>query len=453
MNPLIFREYDIRGLAEQDLSDPVVEAIGRGFAAYLRPRGRRRIGLGRDVRLSSPRIQEAFVRGLLQGGLEAVDLGMVPTPAVYFAVHHSSLDGGVVVTGSHNPIEYNGLKLSEGTASLYGPELQEIRRLAEAERPAEETGTRSSAAILGEYADALAERLRPARGLRVVVDAGNGTAGPVAPALYRRLGHTVEELFCEPDGRFPNHIPDPTLASTLKRLQERVLASRADLGIAFDGDADRVGAVDDRGRVLYGDQLLALYARDLLRRHPGATILTEVKSSRALVEDIEAHGGVPIMWKTGHSLIKKKMRETGALLAGEMSGHVFFAEGYYGYDDAVFAGGRLLAVVSEQPDPLSSLVDSLPRYVATPEMRVDCPDDRKFAVVDKVKQSFEGAGRIIDVDGVRVDFGDGWGLLRASNTQPVLVLRFEARTADRVREIEAMFAERLQRFPEVHWKP
>lgn len=451
MNPQIFREYDIRGIAETDLSDGVVEAIGRGFAAYLAERGRRRIAVGRDVRLSSPRIQEALVRGLLDGGIAVVEIGVVPTPALYFAIHHRSLDGGAMVTGSHNPIEYNGLKLSEGTASLHGPELQEIRRLAERRDPPGRRGERTQSPILEEYANALAERLRPARGLRVVVDAGNGTGGLVAPALYRRLGHTVEELFCEPDGRFPNHMPDPTVAASLSRLQERVRDSGADLGIAFDGDADRVGAVDDRGRILYGDQLLALYARDLLGRHPGATILTEVKSSRALVEDIEAHGGVPLMWKTGHSLIKKKMRETGALLAGEMSGHIFFAEGYYGYDDALFAGGRLLSVVAGQAAPLSALVDSLPRYVATPEMRVDCPDDRKFAIVDEVKSSFQGTGRVIDVDGVRVDFGDGWGLVRASNTQPVLVLRFEARTPERLEAIKGLFGARLRKYPEVRW--
>ena len=451
MNPHIFREYDIRGIAEKDLTDDVVEAIGRGFAAYLAARGRKRIAVGRDVRLSSLRIQEALVRGLRDGGIHVVVVGVVPTPALYFAIHHRSLDGGAMVTGSHNPIEYNGLKLSEGTSSLHGPELQEIRRLAENPPPASGQGGREEAPILAEYGDALAERLRPARPLRVVVDAGNGTGGLAAPALYRRLGHTVEELYCEPDGRFPNHMPDPTIAESLASLRDRVLTSGADFGIAFDGDADRVGAVDDRGRILYGDQLLALYARDLLTRHPGATVLTEVKSSRALVEDIEAHGGKPIMWKTGHSLIKKKMRETGALLAGEMSGHIFFGEGYYGYDDALFAGGRLLQVVAAQREPLSALVDSLPRYISTPEMRVDCPDDRKFAIVEELKRAFQGTGRIIDVDGVRVDFGDGWGLVRASNTQPVLVLRFEARTADRLEEIKKLFVERLRSYPEVRW--
>jgi len=451
LNPHIFREYDIRGIAEKDLTDDVVEAIGRGFAAYLAARGRKRIAVGRDVRLSSLRIQEALVRGLRDGGIHVVVVGVVPTPALYFAIHHRSLDGGAMVTGSHNPIEYNGLKLSEGTSSLHGPELQEIRRLAENPPPASGQGGREEAPILAEYGDALAERLRPARPLRVVVDAGNGTGGLAAPALYRRLGHTVEELYCEPDGRFPNHMPDPTIAESLASLRDRVLTSGADFGIAFDGDADRVGAVDDRGRILYGDQLLALYARDLLTRHPGATVLTEVKSSRALVEDIEAHGGKPIMWKTGHSLIKKKMRETGALLAGEMSGHIFFGEGYYGYDDALFAGGRLLQVVAAQREPLSALVDSLPRYISTPEMRVDCPDDRKFAIVEELKRAFQGTGRIIDVDGVRVDFGDGWGLVRASNTQPVLVLRFEARTADRLEEIKKLFVERLRSYPEVRW--
>jgi phosphomannomutase/phosphoglucomutase len=403
------------------------------------------------VRLSSQRIQDAFVRGLLGTGVDVVEIGVVPTPVLYFAVHARSLEGGVMVTGSHNPIEYNGLKLSEGTASLYGSELQEIRKLAESGDAPRGEGTCTSESVLAEYEEALVKRLGAARGLKVVVDSGNGTGGLAAPSIYRRLGHEVEELFCEPDGRFPNHMPDPTVAASLATLADRVTSSGADLGIAFDGDADRIGAVDEKGRVLYGDQLLALYSRDLLSRHPGATILSEVKCSQALVEDISAHGGKPIMWKTGHSLIKKKMRETGALLAGEMSGHIFFAEGYYGYDDALFAGGRLLSLLAAQKEPLSALVDSLPRYVSTPELRVDCPDDRKFAIVEEVRRSFAGAGRIIDVDGVRVDFGDGWGLLRASNTQPVLVLRFEARTPERLAEIRSLFAERLRRYPEARW--
>jgi phosphomannomutase/phosphoglucomutase len=451
LNPFIFREYDIRGLAETDLTSGVVEAIGRGFGAYLGARGRRRVAVGRDVRLTSPRIQAAFAEGLAATGVHVVDVGVLPTPALYFAIHHMGLDGGAMVTGSHNPIEYNGLKLCEGTSSLHGPELQEVRALAERSAPAGAGGGRSSAPVLGDYEEALAARLKPKRGARVVLDAGNGTAGLVAPSLYRRLGHAVEELYCNPDGRFPNHLPDPTVAASLSALRERVLATGAEAGIAYDGDADRIGAVDETGRILFGDQLLALYARDLLSRRPGATVISEVKCSQALVEDIQAHGGVPLMWRTGHSLIKKKMRETGALLAGEMSGHIFFGEDYYGYDDAIFAGALLLGIIASAGEPLSALVDSLPRYVSTPEIRVDCPDDRKFSVVDEVRRSFSGTGRVIDVDGVRVEFGDGWGLLRASNTQPVLVLRFEARTAARLAEIRGLFAERLRRYPEVRW--
>jgi phosphomannomutase/phosphoglucomutase len=368
----------------------------------------------------------------------------VPTPGLYFAIAELGLDGGVQVTGSHNPPEFNGFKMCRGLLSLHGSEIRDLHRAIEARDFEAGAGSTREHDILPTYRNMLAERGRAPRGLRVVLDCGNGCAGTVVPGAFERMGHRVTPLFAELDGEFPNHLPDPTVPALLQDLIARVRAEGADLGIGFDGDADRIGAVDGQGRIVFGDQLLALFARDVLESVPGAEIIFDVKCSQGLIEDIAAHGGRPSMWKTGHSLIKARLKETGAPLAGEMSGHMFFAHEYYGFDDALYAAARLLRYVARTGQTLAELVASIPRYHSTPETRLDCPDERKFAVVESLKREFQARQRVTDIDGVRVEFGDGWGLVRASNTQPVLVVRFEARTPERLREIQRLFMDALR---------
>ncbi len=443
MNPHIFREYDIRGLVNEDLDAGTVRSIGRAYASALREGGAKRVAVGMDVRESSPALADALTEGITAAGLDAVRLGTVPTPAVYFAVHHDDLDGGVQVTGSHNPTEYNGFKMMRGKSSFFGADIQDLRRRIEAGDFAEGRGAAVDRDIRPDYMEAMVSRLTLKHPLKVVLDAGNGCAGQAAPELFRRLGCEVECLYCEFDGTFPNHIPDPTLPETLTALRERVLATGADVGLAYDGDADRLGALDEKGTVVWGDQLLALFARRVLERSPGAPILFEVKCSRALVEDIEAHGGKPVMTRTGHSIIKTAMKETGSPLAGEMSGHMFFADDWYGFDDALYASGRLVQLLAAADRPLSSLVAELPRYYATPEIRVACADDRKFEVVEAVRDHYRGTHSVVEVDGARVEFEEGWGLVRASNTQPVLVLRAEGTSIEARDAIEKELRERL----------
>ncbi len=451
MNPAIFREYDIRGIADTDLTDGVVRAIGRAFGERMREKGLACVAVGRDVRLSSPRIRAALVEGLLDQGMRVIDVGEVPTPALYFAVLRLKADAGVMVTGSHNPIEYNGLKLSEGVSSLHGPDVLELRGRAERAGVLAERGMLETANVDEPYLADLASRIRLDRPLKVTVDPGNGAASILGPKFLRLLGCDVDAIFDVPDGSFPNHLPDPTVPKLMEALMARVKANGSDLGIGFDGDADRVGAVDEKGRLLYGDQVLALYAADVLSRRPGSPIIFEVKCSQGLIEWIEAKGGKPIMWKAGHSLIKAKMRETKAPLGGEMSGHMFFADEFPGYDDALYAAGRLLRIVAAGSRPLSALVDELPqaRYVSTPELRFDCTDASKFAIVESVREHFRARYSVVDVDGVRVQFGDGWGLIRASNTQPVLVVRFEAKSRERLQAIAREVSEVLASHPEV----
>jgi len=451
VNPQIFREYDIRGIADRELTDDAVRGIGRAFAQRMRERGKSLIAVGRDVRLSSPRIRAALVEGLLDQGARVIDVGQVPTPALYFAILHFKADGGAMVTGSHNPIEYNGIKLSDGISSLHGPDIQDLRARMDKASALPKRGTVETRSIDEEYLRDLGSRIELARPLRVVVDPGNGAGSILGPKFLRAIGAEVDAIFAEPDGRFPNHLPDPTVPELMRSLQERVRETKADLGIGFDGDADRVGAVDEKGRLLYGDQLLALYAGDVLKSHPGAPIIFEVKCSQGLVEWVQAKGGQPVMWKAGHSLIKAKMRETKAPLGGEMSGHMFFADEFHGYDDALYAAGRLLRLVAEDKRPLSARVDELPqsRYVSTPELRLDCTDERKFAIVEEVRKHFAARYDVIDIDGVRVQFGDGWALVRASNTQPVLVVRFEATSKERLQAIAREVYDVLAAFPEV----
>lgn len=448
MNPSIFREYDIRGLAERDFAEDFALLLGKVLGTMVRRRGGARVSVGRDCRLTSDAYAEALIAGLASTGLQVYDLGICPTPLLYFSLFHLDLDGGVEVTASHNTSEYNGFKLCLGKDTLYGEQIQEIRSKMESNDFAEETGGKVERyEIVPPYQRHLLQDVRKLkRPLKIVVDAGNGVGGPVAPAIFRRLGCTVWEIGCIPDGNFPLHHPDPTVTENLQILIEKVRAENADVGFAYDGDADRIGVVDEKGGIIWGDELLVLFARDVLQRHPNATIVSEVKCSQRLYDDIAKRGGVPIMWKAGHSLLKAKLNEARALLAGELTGHMFFKERYFGYDDAIYASVRLLEILSNSDRPLSALLADLPKTVSTPEIRIACPDERKFIIADLAKDYFRKHYDIIDIDGVRVQFPDGWGLIRASNTQPALVLRFEARTADQLNAYRAIVENKLKDF-------
>ena len=448
MNSLIFREYDIRGIFPADLDDETVRLIGLGFGSKLaRLKGKTAI-LGRDVRLSSPHLRDVLAKGLTEAGMDVIDLGTVPTPVFYFAIHHFKADGGVMITGSHNPPEYNGFKLNVGHDSIYGEEIQELRRQIESGdfvKPPQ-AGTVKAENVIPVYQDYLKRNLKIDEPIRLVMDCGNGCGGLVAPKLFQDMGCLVDVLYGEPDGRFPNHHPDPTIPANLKDLIHRVKEKAYNFGIAYDGDADRIGVVDEMGNILWGDQLMIIFSRSILKQNPGAAIIGEVKCSQNLYKDIAAKGGRAVMWKTGHSLIKKKMKEEGALLAGEMSGHIFFNDRYFGFDDAIYASGRLIELLCQEARPLSQLLWGLPPVVNSPEIRVDCPDDLKFQIVKKVKESFRAKYEIVEVDGVRVIFPDGWGLLRASNTQPAVVMRFEAASQDRLKEIQRLIEGKFKEF-------
>ena len=444
MIPHVFREYDIRGTVPDELNENTVYSLGQSLGTYFKNHGASRISLGRDCRLSSPELSDSLSRGLLSTGMNILDVGMVPTPLLYFSLHHLDVDGGIQITGSHNPPEFNGFKVCLGHATVFGEDIQEIRRINEAGKFSRGKGSIQEAHVTGDYMEYLIENLHPGPVKRsVVVDAGNGAAGHIAPELYRKMGFNVIPIYCEPDGRFPNHHPDPTIPANLKDLAKKVEESGADLGIAFDGDADRIGVVDQAGGVIWGDHLMVLFSRDLLERFPGAGIIGEVKCSQVLFDDIERHGGKAIMYKAGHSLIKAKMRKEGALLAGEMSGHLFFAERYFGYDDAIYAGARLLEILSKKEESVGAMLSDLPKTYSTPEIRLDCPEDMKFKVVKGLSEHFKTKYDVIDVDGARVLFGSGWGLVRASNTQPVLVLRFEAKDEKSLEEIRKTFMDKL----------
>jgi len=438
INPQIYREYDIRGVVDKDLTPDIVRRLGQGFGTYMANRDNFKLVVGRDGRLSSKTFKEALTEGLTSTGCNVVDIGLCPTPVYYFSIFHLDQDGGVMVTGSHNPPEFNGFKVSVGKSTIFGEEIQDLRRLIEKGEFITGNGTLSEIEIIRPYQEHIRKNIRLKKKMKVVIDAGNGTAGVVAGPLLRDLGCEVEELYCEIDGRFPNHFPDPTIPGNLKDLIGRVKKLRADVGIGYDGDADRIGVVDDRGNIIWGDQLMILFSREILKDKKGATFVAEVKCSQNLFTDIEKNGGKAIMWRTGHSLIKEKMKEEKAVLGGEMSGHIFFADRYFGYDDAIYASCRLIEVLSKTDKKLSQLLDDVPKTFITPEIRVDCPDEIKFKVVERVKEGLKKDYPIIDVDGVRVQFGDGWGLVRASNTQPVLVLRFEALTEKRLGEIKKL---------------
>lgn len=446
--PTIFREYDIRGIAEgwKELSPTLARDIGLSFAAVVREKfgaGSHTVALGRDCRETGKELAAALESGLLAGGLNVKRLGVCPTPLTYFALHHWDLAGAIMVTGSHNPSEFNGFKMCLGKDSFFGPAIQKLRERIESgeDGATSNVGQTQEQPVIPVYLAEIGKNLQPGmHRKKVVLDAGNGTAGNVAPQLFRAMGAEVVELYCELDGRFPNHHPDPTVVDNLKTLIETVKRERADFGLGFDGDSDRVGLVDEAGNVIFGDEILVILAREVLERKPGSTIMSEVKSSHRLYEDIRKRGGKAVMCKTGHSIIKTRMKEEKAELAGEMSGHIFFKDRFYGFDDGIYAAARIYEIASRTTKPFSSLLDGLPKSFSTPEIRIDCSETMKFDLVDRTKQKLSGLGaRVIDIDGVRAEFSDGWGLLRASNTQAVLVMRFESESEKRLNEIRHTF--------------
>ena len=437
----IFRQYDVRGIVGSELTPEFGRTLGRAFASA----GWKRIGrapvlaVGRDNRPSGEALARGVRQGIQDAGGTAVDIGMVPTPALYFAVHHLATDGGMQVTGSHNPPEFNGFKMVLGGDSVHGDEILDLYDVIVAETWKTGQGSeRTDGSILAGYQEAILSRHRLARPIKVVVDCGNGVASLIAVRTLTALGCDVVPLFCESDGTFPNHHPDPTVPENLEDLIREVRRTGAELGVAFDGDGDRIGAVDEDGTILFGDQLLVILGRDAVRRFgPGISVIFDVKCSEVLPKALAAAGAKPEMWKTGHSLIKTRMKELKAPLAGEMSGHIFFGGDYFGYDDALFAAARLLEIVGSGPPGLKRLIADLPRTFATPELRVDCPDDLKFGIVDQAAAYFGARYPVNTIDGIRIAYPDGWALLRSSNTQPVLVMRFEATSPESLNRYQA----------------
>lgn len=450
----LFREYDLRGIVGNELTEEIAERVARAYCTHVKNRRVNTVSVGRDGRLSSPMLHQALIRGLLAGGLNVIDIGICPSPLVYFSLFQLPVDGGIMITGSHNAAEYNGFKVCVGKEAIHGEEIQALRRVMESGSFVSGNGRLSEHPILPDYLAYIQKSFSGvnARHLHVVIDCGNGAAALVAKQALELLGCTVTGLYCELDGRFPHHHPDPTVLDNLADLRQAVKDHKAHVGIGYDGDADRIGAIDEQGEVLWGDRLMVIYSRNILATNPGSTIISEVKASQSLYDDIAARGGRPIMWKTGHSLIKAKMKTEGAVLAGEMSGHMFFADRYFGYDDAIYASCRLIEILAKQSQPLSALVADLPRTTVTPEIRVDMPDSVKFDVVQRVQAKFDhylktkqalGPAKlvlrdVVTIDGVRAVFEQGWGLIRASNTQPALVLRFEAVSADQMALIRSV---------------
>ena len=439
MQPHIFRQYDIRGIVGKDLDAGVTEAVGQAFASTVRAQSGKsspKIAVGHDNRTTSPELVAGLVKGVRAAGVDVLEVGMVPTPVLYWSEATFGTDAGVQITGSHNPPEWNGIKMSLGRSALYGDAIQELRtRILEGDLE-KGSGAHEQVEVLDRYVTDISERLRLTTPMKVAVDCGNGTGSLVAVQLLEALGAEVTPLFCESDGTFPNHHPDPTVDENLEDLIRTVQGAPHDLGVAFDGDADRIGAVDENGKIVRGDVLLLLFGLDLLEKlGPGQKLIFDVKCSQVLPEVFEKAGGEPIMWKTGHSLIKRKMKETGALLAGELSGHIMVADDYFGFDDALYDACRLVSIVSRTGRSLSEMISEFPVYVSTPELRIDVTEEQKWSVVEQAVEHFKQTHDVIDVDGARVLFGDGWALLRASNTQPAIVARFEAKSRERLEEI------------------
>ncbi len=446
MNKDIFREYDIRGIVGEDLTDDTVQRLSSSIGQFFAQNGAKRVALGFDARESSPRFAELLANGFNDSGIDVVSIGQVPTPVLYHTVYTHDVDGGVMITGSHNPPNYNGFKICLGKQTLFGSQIQEIASIAlngadtEIHDP---RGTTETIHVLDNYCDDIVSRVSLGkRKIKAVVDSGNGMGGVTGIPVYKELGIEMIELFSEPDSNFPNHHPDPTVTENLADTIKAVRENNADIGIAFDGDGDRIGVVDETGRIIWGDELMVLLSRSVLAENPGATIIAEVKCSQTLFDDIEKHGGKPLMWKAGHSIIKSKMKETGSLLAGEMSGHIFFADRFYGFDDACYVGARVLEILSKTEEPLSRLFEGLPKTYSTPELRIDCAEDRKFEIVAQIADEFSKSNEVITIDGARILFEKGWGLVRASNTQAILVLRFEASSEEALNEIRRIVESR-----------
>ena len=459
VNKSIFREYDIRGVVGKDLTTDVAEAIGLAYATLVKQRGVRTITVGRDGRLTSPDMHDRLLAGLTAGGLDIVDIGVCATPLLYFSLFRRDVQGGIMITGSHNAAEYNGFKMCVGKEALYGDGIQQLRKIIETGSYSHGQGKVSESPIIPEYLAFLKEHFSSVDGtsLHVMIDCGNGAASLVARQALEQLGCKVTGLHCDLDGRFPNHHPDPTVVENLQDLISGVKQAGAHVGIGYDGDADRIGAVDELGDILWGDRLLLLFARDVLKTNPGSTFISEVKASQLLYDDIEKRGGRGIMWKTGHSIIKAKMKEEKAALAGEMSGHMFFADRYFGYDDAIYASCRLIEILAKTPRAFSTLLADVPQTSVTPEIRVDCPDQQKFLLVEKVIERLQELAKaphpecpeltiqnVVTIDGIRASFAEGWGLIRASNTQPALVLRFEATSPQHLQSIRTFLESQLE---------
>lgn len=451
MNETIFRANDVRGIVERDFTDDVVLNLGKAYGTYMHRRGHKKLVVGHDLRLSSPHLAEIFMQGLQSTGADIVFIGQVTTPALYFAIMHWELDGGVMITGSHNPKPYNGFKMCEGLGSVYGDEIQRLKQMILDQDFDSVDGAREQRDIMPDYLDMLRHKFSFDKKLKIVIDAGNATAGPIAPQLWRDYGHEVIELYCEPDGNFPNHLPDPCVPKYMQDLAKLVVKEGADIGIGYDGDSDRVGAVDNTGEYIFADRLLVLFSQDVLAKNPGAPIIFDVKCTMALPDAIKKAGGIPVMWKTGHSMQKAKMKEMNAPFAGELSGHVFFKDDFYGFDDGIYASGRLMQIVANSDKKFSEIVEAAPVFPSTEELRVDCADEVKFDVVANLVKDFGTEFNVIDVDGARVDFGDAWGLVRASNTEPNLVVRFEAKTEDRLAEIITIFKDRFDNYPDIKY--
>ncbi len=449
MEDRIFREYDIRGVYGEDLTEEIAYLVGKAFISLIYREKHRipeNVTIGMDARLSSQNLKEGLIRGITECGVNVIDIGVCPTPLQYFSLFHLPIHDGIMITGSHNPPQFNGFKISINRETIYGEKIKELKSIIEKKdfiTPQTKGGLKEYN-IIDSYIDFMLQHFPSFEGLRIVIDSGNGTAGLVAPKIFKHLGANVIELFSEPDGSFPNHHPDPTILENIKDLIYTVVKQKAHFGIGFDGDADRIGVVDEKGQVIWGDKLIILFARDILKSNPKAKIIGEVKCSSVMYEEIEKMGGIPIMWKTGHSLIKRKMKEEGALLAGEMSGHMFFNDRYFGYDDAIYASLRLAEIIKKSGKPygLSKLMEGIKFVCNSPEIRIDCPDEKKFLVVEKFRSLFKSF-ECCTVDGVRINFPNGWALLRASNTQPALVLRFEAETEEDLERIKEIVHEKL----------
>jgi len=450
INPLIFREYDIRGIADVDLNEKVAISIGRAYGTLLKRKGGKNITIGYDIRLSSKRIKENVKEGILSTGINCIEIGIVPTPLLYFSVFKLNTDGGIQITGSHNPKEYNGMKLMIGKETLYGEGIQKIKEIIERKDFEKGKGKEEKYEnIIFDYIEDIEKKVKINKKFKIALDPGNGTCGPVAEKLWKKYNIEFEGINMEPDGNFPSHLPDPTVKEYLKDLFNLMKKDKFDAGIGFDGDGDRIGVIDDKERIIFGDKILAILSKKILRDYPGSKIIFDVKTSKGVIEYIKKLGGKPIIWKTGHSLVKAKLKEENAPIAGEMSGHIFFNDRYYGYDDAIYSSIRLLEVMEEENKKLSEIHDEIPFYHSTPEIRVFCPDEKKFEIVEKIKENLSLKYEIIDIDGARIEFEDGFGLIRASNTQPVLVLRFEGKTTQKLENIKEIIINELKKYPEV----